>query len=148
MTPVLGSAARDASRRFRVPSARGRLRSDHGAATVEFALVSVVLVLLFLVTIQIGYALHVRNTATTHVIEGARVGARADNSPQDGVARASQLLSTTLPGRYGTTVHGEQISVNGVEVVRVSAELPLPVLGPLGVPGSMTVTGQAYAEGQ
>lgn len=125
-----------------------QFRSDRGAATVEFALVSVVLVLLFLVTIQIGYALHVRNTATAHVIEGARVGARADNAPADGVARASELLATTLPGRYGTSVHGERVAVDGIEVVRVSAELPLPVVGPLGVPGSMTVTGQAYAEGQ
>lgn len=124
------------------------LRCERGAATVEFALVSVVLVLLFLVTIQIGYALHVRNTATAHVIEGARVGARADNSPSDGVARASALLATTLPGRYGTSVRGERVAVDGIEVVRVSADLPLPVIGPLGVPGSMTVTGQAYAEEQ
>lgn len=115
---------------------------------MEFALVSVVLVLLFLVSLQIGYALHVRNTATAHVIEGARIGARADNGPEDGVARARDLLATTLPGRYGTDVTGARVSVDGVEVVRVSAELPLPVLGPLGVPGSMRVTGQAYAEDQ
>ncbi len=115
---------------------------------MEFALVSVVLVLMFLATIQIGYALHVHNTATAHVIEGARVGARADNTPQDGVARAVELLETTLPGRYGTTVSGERSRSGGVAVVRVTAELPLPVIGPLGVPGTMRVTGQAYAEGQ
>lgn len=148
MTGPLGRAARDVSHGHRRTSPRGALCAERGAATVEFALVSVVLVLLFLVTIQVGYALHVRNTATAHVIEGARVGARADNSPEDGVARASQLLETTLPGSYGTTVHGERLAVDGIDVVRVSAELPLPVLGPLGVPGSMTVTGQAYAEGQ
>lgn len=141
-------AGSGAGRRSPQVPALALLRAERGAATVEFALVSVVLVLLFLVTIQIGYALHVRNTATAHVIEGARVGARADNSPQDGVARASQLLETTLPGRYGTSVRGERVAVGGIEVVRVSAELPLPVIGPLGVPGSMTVTGQAYAEGQ
>ena len=104
--------------------------------------------LLFLAAIQVGYALHVRNTATAHVIEGARVGARADNGPADGVARAEELLATTLPGRYGTTVTGSHASVGGVEVVRVSASIPLPVLGPLGIPGTMTVTGQAYAEDQ
>lgn len=123
-------------------------RLDRGAAPVEFALVSAMLVLLFLAVVQIGYALHVRNTATAHVIEGARVGARADNTPADGVARAEQLLATTLPGRYGTTITGGRSTVGGVAVIRVSAELPLPVLGPLGVPGSMTVTGQAYAEDQ
>lgn len=138
-------AARRRSTRQRVGEL---IRVERGAATVEFALVSVVLVLLFLATIQIGYALHVRNTATAHVIEGARVGARADNSPQDGVARATELLETTLPGRYGTSVHGDRHVVDGMAVVRVSADLPLPVIGPLGVPGSMTVTGQAYAEDQ
>lgn len=122
--------------------------SDRGAAAVEFALVSALVVLLFLAAIQLGYALHVRNTATAHVIEGARVGARADNGPADGVARAEELLATTLPGRYGTTVTGSNASVGGVEVVRVSASIPLPVLGPLGIPGTMTVTGQAYAEDQ
>ena len=123
-------------------------RSDRGSAPVEFALVSALLVILFLAVVQIGYALHVRNTATAHVIEGARIGARAESTPADGVARAQQLLATTLPGRYGTTVSGERASIGGVAVVRVSADLPLPVLGPLGVPGTMTVTGQAYAEDQ
>ena len=122
--------------------------SDRGAATVEFTLVSALVVLMFLAAVQVGYALHVRNTATAHVIEGARIGARADNTPADGVARASELLATTLPGRYGTTVTGERASAGGVDVVRVSADLPLPVIGPLGIPGTMTVTGQAYAEDQ
>lgn len=121
---------------------------DRGAAPAEFALVSALLVLLFLAAVQIGYVLHVRNTATAHVIEGARVGARADNTPADGIARAQELLSTTLPGRYGTTISGERTSIDGVAVVRVSAAMPLPVLGPLGIPGTMTVTGQAYAEDQ
>lgn len=126
-----------------------RLRQlDRGAAPVEFVLVSAFVVLLFLAAVQLGYVLHVRNTATAHVIEGARVGARADNTPADGIARAIALLDTTLPGRYGTTVTGERVTVDGVAVVRVSAEMPLPVLGPLGIPGTMTVTGQAFAEDQ
>ncbi|WP_237565465.1 TadE/TadG family type IV pilus assembly protein [Ornithinimicrobium cavernae] len=148
MTTLRGGALPPGTTTPRGRSSCHLLGPERGAATVEFALVSVVLVLLFLATVQVGYALHVRNTATAHVIEGARVGARADNSPADGVARATELLATTLPGRYGTTVTGERASVGGVEVVRVSADLPLPVVGPLGVPGTMTVTGQAYAEGQ
>nr|WP_281496862.1 TadE/TadG family type IV pilus assembly protein [Ornithinimicrobium sp. F0845] len=127
---------------------RGAATVDRGAATVEFTLISALVVLVFLAAIQVGYALHVRNTATAHVIEGARIGARADNTPADGVARATELLATTVPGSYGTTVTGERVSAGGVEVVRVSADIPLPVVGPLGIPGTMTVTGQAYAEDQ
>lgn len=121
---------------------------DRGAAPVEFVLVSSFVLLLFLAAVQLGYALHVRNTATAHVIEGARVGARADNTAADGIARAVELLGTTLPGRYGTTVTGQRTTVDGVAIVQVTAEMPLPVLGPLGIPGTMTVTGQAYAEDQ
>lgn len=121
---------------------------ERGAAVAEFALVGALLALLFAAVVQVGYALHVHNTATAHVIEGARVGARADNTIEDGRARARDLLATTLPGRYGTSVSAERRLVGGIEVVEVSAELPLPVLGPLGIPGTMTVSGQAFAEDQ
>lgn len=121
---------------------------ERGAAVAEFALVGALLSVLFAAVLQVGYALHVHNTATAHVIEGARVGARADNSLVDGQARAEELLATTLPGRYGTSVSAGRVSVGGVEVVEVSAELPLPLVGPLGLPGTMTVTGQAFAEDQ
>lgn len=125
-----------------------RAGRDSGAAVAEFALVSAMVALLFLGALQLGYALHVRNTATAHVIEGARVGARADNNPQDGVVRARDLLATTLPGRYSSRVSASRTVVDGVAVVQVSADIPLPLLGPLGPPGAMTVTGQAYAEDQ
>lgn len=38
--------------------------------------------------------------------------------------------------------------IDGVLVVEVTAEVPLPLVGPLGPPGSMTVTGHAFAEDQ
>lgn len=127
----------------------GRLttRRDAGAAVAEFALVAAIVSLLFGAVLQLGYALHVRNTATAHVIEGARVGARADASTGAGVARAQQLLATTVPGS-GASVSASRTVVGGVEVVQVAAELPLPVVGPWGLPGTMTVTGQAFAEDQ
>lgn len=111
-------------------------------------MLAAVVALMFAAVLQVAYALHVRNTATAHVIEGARVAARADAAESDGVARAQELLATTLPGRYGTTVQAQRVSVDGVVVVQVTADIPLPVVGPLGVPGTMTVTGQAFAEDQ
>lgn len=111
-------------------------------------MVSAVVSLMFATVLQLGYALHVHNTATAHVIEGAREGARSGSSTDQGVARTRELLGTTLPGRYGTQVTSNRTVVGGVEVVQVSARLPVPLLGPLGPPGSMTVTGQAFAEDQ
>ncbi len=125
-----------------------RLPPERGAAVTEFALVSALVAVLFLGAVQLGYALHVRNTAMAHVIEGARVGARADSTPADGAARARELLATTLPGRYGTEVSATRTVASGVAVVEVTATIPLPLLGPLGPPGTMAVTGQAYAEDQ
>jgi Flp pilus assembly protein TadG len=123
-------------------------RTDRGAAPAEFALTAGLIALLFLAAVQLGYALHVRNTATAHVVEGARYGARADSSPADGAQRARDLLSTTLPGSYGTAVVGRRVEVAGVQAVEVSAQIPLPLVGPLGPPTSLTVTGHAYAEDQ
>lgn len=122
-------------------------RREAGAAVAEFALVAAIVSLLFAAVLQLGYALHVRNTATAHVIEGARVGARADADPGAGVVRAQELLATTVPGS-GAHVSSSRTVVGGVEVVRVAADLPLPVVGPWGVPGTMTVTGLAFAEDQ
>ncbi len=123
-------------------------KADAGAAVAEFALLAGVVALMFAAVLQVAYALHVRNTATAHVIEGARVAARADGTESDGVARAQELLATTLPGRYGTTVQAQHVTVGGVVVVQMTAQIPLPVVGPLGVPGTMTVTGQSFAEDQ
>lgn len=128
-------------------TADGRAR-DRGSAVAEFALVAALMSVLFLASVQLGYALHVRNTATAHVIEGARHGARADNTPADGAARAQKLLLSTLPAQYAAHVQAQQLVVGGVTVVEVSATLPLPLLGPLGPGESMTVTGQAFAEDQ
>ncbi len=121
---------------------------ERGSAVAEFVLVSGLVMLMFASILQLGYALHVHNTATAHVIEGAREGARLGNTTDQGVARARGLLATTLPGKYGTSVSARRTSAGGVEVVEVSADLPVPLLGPLGPPGMMTVTGQAFAEDQ
>ncbi|HKJ11233.1 MAG TPA: TadE family protein [Ornithinimicrobium sp.] len=121
---------------------------DSGAAVAEFALVAALVTLLFSAVLQLGYALHVHNTATAHVIEGARVGARAGNSTDQGAARAEALLVTSLSGRYADSVSARRTTVGGVDVVEVEADLPVPLVGPLGPGESMTVTGQAFAEDQ
>lgn len=126
----------------------GACAPERGSAVAEFAMVTALVSLLFASVLQLGYALHVHNTATAHVIEGAREGARLGNSPDQGADRARELLSSTLPGRYGTSVQATRAMVGGVAVVEVSATLPVPLLGPLGPPGAMRVKGQAFAEDQ
>ncbi len=130
-----------------IAPARGMV-NDAGSAVAEFALVAALVSLMFASVLQLGYALHVHNTATAHAIEGAREGARLGNTSEQGAARTRELLGTTLPGSYGTSVSAHRITVGGVQVLEVTATLPVPLLGPLGPPGAMTVTGQAFAEDQ
>ena len=58
-------------------------RADAGNSTVEFTLVSVLLVSLFLLVMQVGFVLHTRNVLVASAQEGARYGANADRGPDD-----------------------------------------------------------------
>lgn len=104
--------------------------------------------ILMLAAMQLAFVLHVHNTVTAHVIEGARLGARADSSPELGAQRASELIGSSLPGSGGVSVSGARGEVAGAQVVEISAQVRLPVFGPFGPGEAMTVTGHAYAEDQ
>lgn len=111
-------------------------------------MVSGLLSLLFVAVFQLGLALHIRNTLISCASEGARYGARADATPQDGVARASHLIRTSLPSRYADNVSAEDTMVNGIAVVRVHVVAPLPVLGPLGPDRVLSIQARAFSERQ
>jgi len=121
---------------------------ESGSAVADFAMVAGLLSLLFVAVFQLGLALHVRNTLISCASEGARYGARADATPQDGVARARQLISASLPGRYGDSVTAVTTTVDGVAVVQIRIEAPLPVLGPLGPDRLLSVRARAFSERQ
>jgi Flp pilus assembly pilin Flp len=121
---------------------------DAGAAVSEFAMLAGLVTLLLLAAVQLALALHLHNTATAHVVEGARYGARADSSPDQGAQRARELLAASLPGQGGVSVTGGRDIAAGAQVVTVTATLTLPVFGPFGPADAMTVTGRAYAEDQ
>lgn len=122
--------------------------AERGAAISEFALLAGLVSLLMLAAMQLAFVLHVHNTATAHVLEGARHGARADSSPEAGVQRATELLSRSLPGSGGVSVTGGRAEVGAVQVVEITAQVRLPVFGPFGPGEAMTVTAHAYAEDQ
>jgi len=111
-------------------------------------MVSGLLSLLFVAVFQLGLALHIRNTLISCASEGARYGARADATPQDGVARAGQLIRASLPGRYADNVTAENSTVDGILVLRIRIEAPLPVLGPLGPDRVLSVQARAFEESQ
>lgn len=126
------------------PAARA---GERGSAVVDFTLVSVLVLVLFLGVVQVALAVHVRSTLVDCAAEGARLAGRADRGTADGVARARDLITASLSGRYAQDVSARETTVDGMAVVEVTVSAPLPVVGLLGPAGVVTVQGHALEEG-
>ena len=123
-------------------------RGEDGAAIADFAMVSGLVTLVFVAVFQLGLALHIRNTLVSCASEGARLGARADTTPEDGAARARLLVTRSISARFAQDVSASVVTVDGVRVVAVRVRAPLPVIGPFGPDGRLEVVGRAYLESQ
>ena len=123
-----------------------RSRADHGAAVVDFVLVSLVLVPLVLGLVQVALVLHVRNTLTAAATEGARYGAAFDRGPQDGIARTREQIATAVADRFAGEVSGEDVTVDGVPTVEIRVHATVPTLGVWGPGVVLDVAGHAVRE--
>jgi hypothetical protein len=113
---------------------------------VEFTLVTVVLLVLFVALLQLGIALYVRNTLVACAAEGARYGANADRSPGDAAAHAEGLIDESLGVRFSRDVTARTAVIDGVPQVEVRVTSTLPLIGVFG-PRSLRVAGHALDEG-
>lgn len=127
-------------------SRRSAARGESGAAVVEFTLVTIVLVTLFLAILQLGLVLHVRNTMVASLAEGARYAANADRGLGDGEIRARELIGEALSPRFARGVSSRYVQRGGVRLVEVSAATTLPLLGLLGPDRVLRVAGHAVDE--
>ncbi|WP_260439624.1 TadE/TadG family type IV pilus assembly protein [Humibacillus xanthopallidus] len=115
----------------------------------EFVMVSALLLVVALAVFQLGLALYVRNTLISAASEGARYGARADAAPGDGAARTSALITSSLSASFAEDVSAAtRTTSGGVQVIEVTVSAPLPVIGPVGPSGLLTVSGRAFSEQQ
>ena len=121
-------------------------RDDSGSAVVEFTLVGVLLTVLFLALLQLGLALHVRNTLVASAAEGARYGANADRDPAHGAAVTRTLIRDSLADSFADGVTSGFETVDGMQTVFVQVDATLPVLGLLGPPRAIKVRGHALEE--
>ena len=124
------------------------VRDERGAAVADFAMVSTLVVVLFLSVFQLGLALHTRNTLVSCASEGARLGARADAVPGQGISRTEALISQSLSPRYARQVTTREAVVEGVRVIEVRVVAPVPVIGLLGPDDRLDVVGRAFVESQ
>ena len=118
-----------------------------GAAVVDFVLVGTLTTLVFVALVQLAVVLHVRNTLVDCAAEGARYGALADRTPDDGARRATSLIAQDLSPGYAGDVTAGREDVDGIATVVVRVRAPLPVLGLFGVGRVLTVRGHALREG-
>lgn len=119
---------------------------ERGVAVVEFTLVSVLLVTLFLAVLQIGFVIHVRNTLVASAAEGARYAANANRSLGDGQARTKSLIAEALSPRFAGDVGTRMVEIGGAAAVEVTVTTTLPLVGMLGPSRGLTVSGHAVAE--
>lgn len=126
--------------------ARLRERSQRGAAVVDFVLVLVVLVPLFLGILQVALVMLVRNTLAAAASEGARLAATSDRGPGEGVALAREQVDQAIAGRYADDVTVRRVLVDGAPAIEVTIHARVPALGLGGPAVGLTVTGHAIEE--
>ena len=109
-------------------------------------MVGALLTVLTLSVMQLGLALHIRNTVTDAAAEGARFGALADNSLADGIVRTRDLITTALGAGYAGDVTASYGTYLGSPAAVVTVRAPLPLIGLIGIEGGLEVSGHAAVE--
>ena len=125
-------------------------RDERGAAVVEFTLVCVLLVTLFLVVLQLGLVLHARNVMISAAQEGARFAANADRTADDGVERTREAIRGSLGSETAAALRVSPLPLSttpgGAPVVGIEVSGPLPWVLRLVDPVRITVRGHALEE--
>lgn len=98
---------------------------------------------LFALTLQVVFALHVRNTLIDAASHGARYGTLADRGPDDAAQRTRELISGSVGGRFAGDITAVPAEVQGLPTLEVRVVAPLPIAGPFGPPGVLEVSGHA-----
>jgi hypothetical protein len=126
----------------------GRLggRGEAGSAVVDFVLVAMLVVPLFLGLLQLGLFLYVKNTVTAAASEGAHYAAVLDREPADGEERTRDLISGVVRDELIDSVEGGSVEVNGQPAVRIVVRAHLPPLGLWGPGIGFSVEGHAIEE--
>jgi len=123
-----------------------RSHDQQGSAVVDFVLVLVVLLPLFLGILQLALVLHVRNTLTAAASDGARHAATADRGPADGAAYTRRQISGALADRFADAVGASATRIDGAPAVEVTVRAEVPALGLWGPGIHLTVRGHATEE--
>lgn len=123
-----------------------RRHSSRGSAVVDFVLVLVVLIPLFLGILQVGLVLLVRNTLANAAAEGARYAASLDRDLAAGEQRTRDQVQGAISGRFARDVDARMVSLDGRPTVEVVVRARVPALGLGGLGVDLEVVGHAVEE--
>lgn len=126
--------------------AEAQPRDERGAAVVDFVLVSLVLVPLFLGIMQVALVMHVRTTLASAAAEGARYAATVDRGPEEGAVRTRAEITAALSSRYAEGVRAHEEVLDGQRIVVVEASADVPPLGLWGPGLRVHVVGHGIEE--
>ncbi len=128
-----------------MPTAASR---TSGNSTVEFSLVSLLVVTLFLLVLQVGFVLHTRNVLVASAQEGARYGANADRGLPEARARTREVVATALSESVAARMDYDAAEVvrDGMRTVEVTVRGPLPLVFLPAGPLALSVQGHALEE--
>lgn len=96
---------------------------------MDFVLVLVLLVPLFLGVLQVALVLFVRNTLASAAAEGARYAATLDRDVADGLAKTHEQLRGVIGGRFADGVRARPALVEGAPGVEIVVHASVPALG-------------------
>ncbi|MFZ4894207.1 TadE family protein [Plantibacter sp. Mn2098] len=122
------------------------MTDETGSAVVEFVLVAALLTVLTVSVLQLGLALHLRNTLIDAAAEGARFSALADTRLVDGEERTRQLIEVAVGSGFANSIEAHERDLAGQRTVVVTVRAPLPVIGLVGFDGLLEVSGRAAVE--
>ena len=116
---------------------------DAGNAVAEYVMVLALVIVLFGLILQVGFALHVRNTLIDAAAAGARYASLADRTDEDGIARTRGIIADTVGANYARDISVSRTSVGSLPAVEIRVVSPLPVVAALGPPRALEVSGHA-----
>ncbi|MGP9527653.1 TadE family protein [Glutamicibacter sp. AOP5-A2-18] len=118
-----------------------------GSAVAEFVMITTLLVLIAMTLIQLALVLHVRNTLIDAAANGAHYGALANRSEADARGRAQLLITESLHGGFADNVGVSSANVGKNQVITVSVDTRVPLIGLLPNGWDLHVQGEAVRYG-
>lgn len=123
-----------------------RIDKERGSAVAEFVMISALMLVLALGVFQLAFALHVRVTLIDCAGEGARAAAAVGADLQVAKDRTRTLINTALHSSYSSDISTAVVEREGIELLEVTVQAPLPMIGFIGPGSGLTVTGHAVIE--